>query len=291
MHIGILFIATGRYIDLFAQVYASFERYFLLAHKKTYFLFTDSKAPLPSKVQRVPVQHKKWPAMTLYRYHFFLSIAENIRAQKIEVLYFCDVDMQVVAKVDDKVLPTHAHPLVASAFHPKNTPGLAASYVRDLRSVAYVPNYEAHYQQHSYIQGGFQGGATEAYLTAAEEMKQHIEADEKKGVVAHRHDQSHWNRYYIDHPALFKVLGDEYCYYPHTFSPHSAPRIAILLKDIEYYRYGSVSGLGLRLLQKIKTAFRLLWRAEFRLLLQKGKAAPRAFASIFNAIGQNFKRP
>ena len=290
MHIGILFIATGRYIDLFAPVYASFERHFLVAHKKTYFLFTDSKAPLPSKVQRVPIQHKKWPAAALYQYHLFLSIAERIRAQKIEVLYFCDVDMRVVAEVGKEVLPTKAHPLVAAAFDPESYESLRNSYVRDVRSLAYVPNYEAHYQQHPYLHGNFQGGTTEAYLAAAEEMKQHIETDESKGVIADLLDQSHWNRYFIDHSKLFKVFGREYVSWPNAHKAYPSVRIEWVLKDEDYLRYGSFVSLFKKLYPPLSTLLWVLSRARFSLLPKKVQDLWRAFAALFRAIGQEIKR-
>ena len=42
MNVGILFIATGKYIQFFREVYDSFEKYFLKDYKNNTPLFTDS---------------------------------------------------------------------------------------------------------------------------------------------------------------------------------------------------------------------------------------------------------
>ena len=41
--VGIILIATGRYISFFDPVYKSYEKYFLPGYKKNYFLLTDSE--------------------------------------------------------------------------------------------------------------------------------------------------------------------------------------------------------------------------------------------------------
>ena len=213
MHIGILLIATRRYFDYIAPLYASIDKYFLTAHKRAYFLFTDSKAPLPSGVQRISVKHKKWPYMTLHRYHFFLSIAERIRAQKIEVLYFFDADMQVIQHVGDEILPTKKHPLVCvikEAFHGQPGCGL---HERNSTSTACIHPHERYPY---YIVGGFQGGHTETYLAAAQAIKKNIDIDEQKGMVAVWHDESHWNRYMASYTHLFKFLDPNYCFPNHV---------------------------------------------------------------------------
>ncbi len=43
MKIGILFIATGRYICFWKDFYKACEKYLLKNHEKTYFLFTDAE--------------------------------------------------------------------------------------------------------------------------------------------------------------------------------------------------------------------------------------------------------
>ena len=48
--VGIILIATGRYISFFEPVYQSYEKYFLPKYKKNYFLFTDSDKSFHSNV-------------------------------------------------------------------------------------------------------------------------------------------------------------------------------------------------------------------------------------------------
>ena len=64
--------------------------------------------------------------------------------------------------------------------------------------------------QNKYYAGGFQGGKTDIYLKACETMASDIETDEKNGVMAVWHDESHWNQYLYLHEH--KELSPSYCY-------------------------------------------------------------------------------
>ncbi len=53
--IGILYIATGRYISFWKEFYKRCEEYFCPEHQKQYFLFTDAKnVAVKSNVKIIP---------------------------------------------------------------------------------------------------------------------------------------------------------------------------------------------------------------------------------------------
>jgi hypothetical protein len=63
----------------------------------------------------------------------------------------------------------------------------------------------------------------------------HHELAFKIGIVARWHDESHWNRYLIDHPPSL-VLSPSYCCYPDGRSAEFEPRISVVLKDAALMR-------------------------------------------------------
>ena len=60
-----------------------------------------------------------------------------------------------------------------------------------------------------YFAGGFQGGKVENFLRAMHCMRDAVDDDESRGVMACWHDESHWNRYCLDHPPT-TVLPPQY---------------------------------------------------------------------------------
>ena len=64
--VGIILIATGRYISFFDPVYKSYEKYFLPGYKKNYFLLTDSEQSFGDNVFTYKIERKGFPGDTLY---------------------------------------------------------------------------------------------------------------------------------------------------------------------------------------------------------------------------------
>ena len=208
MIIGILFIATGKYIEYFEQVYNSFEQFFLVNHQKKYYLLTDSDNKFPN-VNIISIKYGGFPKDTLYRYHYFLKLKPKIYDDKIDILYYSDVDMKVVNNINDDILPTSKYPLIG-VIHPgfyKNSQKLDMIKINK-NSEAYIDNTE---KREYYICGGIQGGQTSAYFYAMEQMKIMIDNDKKKNIIARWHDESYWNRYMVSNTKLFKFMKPDYC--------------------------------------------------------------------------------
>ena len=234
MIIGILFIATGKYIEFFKKVYNSFEKFFLVDHQKIYYLFTDSDIPF-TNVNIIQIKYGGFPKDTLYRYHYFLNIKQKLQNDKIDILYYSDVDMRVVNYVDNDILPTPEYPLIG-VIHPGfyNTRKYLGTPEKNKNSEAYISPTE---KRQYYICGGIQGGQMSIYLHAMEKMKEMIDKDKTKNIIAKWHDESYWNRYMVSNIDLFKFMKPNYCH-PEKKRKKIAPNIKILAltKNHRLYR-------------------------------------------------------
>lgn len=201
MKIGVLVVATNKYIKYTFPLWESIKTHFLKNHEVKMFVFTD-KPDVPAGTVRVEQAHMEWPKTTLLRHHIFL----NNRAvlEEMDYLYYSDADMLFVDTVGDEVLGD----LVATT-HPGfyNKPRHEWSYETRPESTAYIPPHEGR----GYYCGGFNGGKKDVYLKMGETVRANIDADAAKGIVAVWHDESHWNKYLTRHPPT-TILSPSYCY-------------------------------------------------------------------------------
>lgn len=66
-------------------------------------------------------------------------------------------------------------------------------------------------------------------------MARWIDEDALNGVTAVWHDESHWNRYLVNHPPTLS-LTPSYCWYPDGRSKEFEGKIAVVLKDARRMR-------------------------------------------------------
>ena len=81
------------------------------------------------------------------------------------------------------------------------------TYERNKKSRAYMPLLAGKY----YVCGGVNGGRSENFLQMCEELNRRIDEDEKNGIIAIWHDESHINRYCYEQKNS-KILNPSYCY-------------------------------------------------------------------------------
>ena len=290
LRIGVLLIATGTYVELIEPLLASMDAHFFRAPdaagqrvRTQYFLFTDAPAgryPARGDLTAIRAERLGWPGDTLYRYHRFCSIAERIRACGIDVLYYIDADMRIADAVGREFLPAAGKPLLG-VIHPGffGQPS-GGSPERRPQSSACIGADETYPR---YICGGVQGGLTEAYLQAAACIRDRIDADDRNGIVAVFHDESHWNRHMASHADAFTLLPPDYCY-PDSYLddadalPGCVPRIVALSKGTRH--------LGLR-----RTLGRRFGRVR-GVLLSAGRAARegRLLAGVGKAVRRRWSR-
>lgn len=198
-NVGLLVVATGKYIQFVPPLIESAERHFLKNHNVTYFVFTDQEFTSSSNVVVISQNRLGWPYDTMMRYHVYYKNKELFKEQ--DYLFATDADMLFVDEVGDEILGKRT-----ATIHPGFV-GKRGSYETNRRSLACVKPYEGTY----YFAGGFYGGEREEVIKMLETNIANIDKDLSRGIIAVWHDESHWNRYCIDHPPTV-ILSPSYCY-------------------------------------------------------------------------------
>lgn len=225
IRVGMLCIATNKYLPFVLPLMLSAKQWLLQGSgvDVKWFVFSNW-TKLPPGAVGIPVSSEPWPLPTLKRYHYFLSVEQMLR-DNTDYLFYMDVDMLFTGPVGVEILSD----LVATT-HPGfyKCPRSTFTYETRGESTACVEQTEGF----TYFAGGFQGGKTRVFLEACSEMRTAIEADLTSGVVAVHNDESHWNRYCIDHaPTL--ILPPAYCYSPQKAIQESREAIRPLITCVE----------------------------------------------------------
>jgi histo-blood group ABO system transferase len=205
MKIGLINIATNKYLEFVDPLYDSAKKYFLSkeGHEIRFFLFTN----LPDIVKRNDVtivnqEHYPWPGMTLRRYEIFCKNSQIFSG--MDYLYYCDIDMLFEDYVGNEVIGD-----LVGTRHPGfwNAPRHVFSYDKNPLSKAYIKPDEGTV----YFAGGFNGGSANNFLRMSETIYKGIQDDMDIGYIAKWHDESHLNRYLIDNPPKV-ILDPSYCF-------------------------------------------------------------------------------
>ena len=251
--IGLLTIATGKYNQFVRALYASAKKYFFSDHDVTYFLFTDSKQfTNEDAVTVLPIMHEPWPLIALKKYHFFTRY--QVALSEMDYLFYCDADMLFVPACGEEMLPDTPSGLVGTehpsfclrpraetrfdAFLKRRGWGhyrvvhkrIRGTYETNPRSTAYVGADKGNI----YFAGAFCGGTTEAFLAMSLQIRDNINLDLMYNLIAVWHDESHLNRYFIDHPP--KVLTPSYCYPKSWQLPYKKILLALNKNNAEVRR-------------------------------------------------------
>ncbi len=202
-NIGLLIVATGRYVDFVPPLLRSAEKYFCTNHTVTYFIFTDGTIQctpeISKKIVRIEQKRLGWPQDTLMRFSMYHAHREKLK--KMDYLFATDADMLFENSVGDEILSNRVgtqHPGYVGRIGTYESRPISTAYVRKTQGLIYFA-------------GGFNGGKREEFLRMAEIMSKNIEADMKKNIIAVWHDESHLNRYFVKNPPT-KVLSPSYCY-------------------------------------------------------------------------------
>ncbi|MBQ8785663.1 MAG: glycosyl transferase family 6 [Alphaproteobacteria bacterium] len=203
--IGILYIATGRYITFWNEFYKRCEKFFCNDHQKQYFLFTDANnVSVKNNVKIIQHKYLGWPEETLMRFDTFLKVENDL--QKMDYIYFFNANLYPVRKIKgEEVFPSFEQQIMVT-LHPAfyNMPRKIFTYENNEKSSAYVPFPLGEY----YVCGGFNGGIAEYYLKLINDLDKAVKNDLKNGIIAVWHDESHLNRYILDRNPL--ILSAKY---------------------------------------------------------------------------------
>ena len=182
MTTALLLIATRPLYHEFArEIIKSADTYFV-PHETV--LFTDSDSDFG--VNRIKCPTFGFPDATLKRYHLFLEHENLLRG--FDYLFYVDVDALFVDSVGQEIfgpditaVPHKGFNQHTWDFHLEENPQSAAH-------MTYAPPM-------SYYVGGFNGGASEAFLEMARNIRAAVDTDAANGIRAKWNDESYLNKY------------------------------------------------------------------------------------------------
>jgi histo-blood group ABO system transferase len=222
MKVALCVVATGKYTRFLCELLGTAREFFCAGHEVRVFCFSDTAlVPRICGLDLVlgTIAHEPWPGPTLHRYGTMLQAAGDLL--DCDYVYYIDVDSRFVRPVGEEIF---GHLAATLHYGFLETPRNAWTYERRPVSTACIPKGKGR----AYYCGGFQGGRAAVYVQAMRTMAAAITADERCGIVACWHDESHWNRYLIDHPPTVVLSHDYMC--PPPWRPETQ-RIVIVGKD------------------------------------------------------------
>ena len=211
MKIGILYFCAGRYEVFWKNFYKSSERFFVPNLEKHYFVFTDAKNIVDEhespRIHKIYQENLGWPLMSLMRFEVFLKVKKML--EEFDYLVFFNANLIFRKAVSfETFFPTGEMNLLACK-HPyyHNRKPIEFPYSRDSKSTAYIPYTDGMY----YVQGALQGGKTEYFIKAIEELQKQVQTDLDNDVFPVWYDESQWNKYIVNRTDV-KILTPSYLY-------------------------------------------------------------------------------
>lgn len=196
--VGIIYIAIGIYDKFWDIFYPSCEKFFCCDMLKGYEVFTDSQRLISQCINNVTwhkVKNKGFIYNVSSKSKFICSISEILK-DKYDYIYYLNGNLKFTKYIfSNEILPTATNDwIVALSFNCyKNIKVDLYPYDRNPQCNAYIPFGEGKY----YYQGGFYGGRTEEIILMSNWIKDRIEIDLGKKIIARWHDESYINLYLL----------------------------------------------------------------------------------------------
>ncbi len=241
MNIGILYIATGRYICFWNEFYKSAKEHLFTNHNVRFFIYTDAPEidyENNEDVTKLFAQSSKWPISVCDKYAILLSGKKFY--DEMDYLFHFNANMKFVAPIGDEILPNKDHGYICVGewlnHKLKSTPD-KFPYERNPNSLACIPQGRGEH----YFMGGVHGGRKREYLNMCQELENSIRRDFKNGIIAIWHDESHINKYMLDKNPL--IIPPEYAIPENwRYKGYINNRKGLLL-DKKHWKYGGHSYL------------------------------------------------
>lgn len=215
--IGLLIVATGKYIQFVSPLIESARKYFCVGHIVHYYVFTDGLIEHADDTTLIFQSRLGWPHDTLKRFSMYSQHADQYKHH--DYLFALDADMRFVDYIGPEILSDRVGTLHPCLVNQRGT------YETRANSTAYVASHEGSH----YFAGGFNGGSSAEFIKMAQTISTNIEIDLTHNLIALWHDESHLNRYFIDNQPTC-ILSPDYCY-PEGWDLPFHPRLLALLKD------------------------------------------------------------
>ncbi|XP_037348533.1 histo-blood group ABO system transferase 2-like [Talpa occidentalis] len=208
--VGLTVFALKKYVAFLKLFLETAEQHFMAGHRVTYYVFTDRPADVPHvplapgrrlEVLEVPAS-KRWQDVSMRRMEMIGRACEQRFRREVDYLVCADVDMRFADHVGVEILA----PLFGT-LHPGfyGAARRSFTYERRPKSRAYIPWDQGDF----YYMGAFFGGSVAEVQRLTTACHRAMGEDKANGIEAVWHDESHLNRYLLDHKPT-KVLSPEY---------------------------------------------------------------------------------
>lgn len=235
--VGILTIATNRYVNYWFKLAKTADANIGLGKSLVFHVFTDRPQDVIRLRQHfdriethvIPIEPLGWPLATLHKFQVFWNHKSLIDQ---EFLLHLDADMLIapdaMIPVDGRLaggLALVRHPgfrrppreklgtfyrenpsFIARDVYRKLAEGGLGTWERNPESNAYV----ARANRSIYVCGGTWLGERRQFLEMCEELGDRTRSDSKRGIIARFHDESHLNWYATARDCT--ILDSGYCY-------------------------------------------------------------------------------
>lgn len=250
MKIGVLYIALGRYSVMWSEFYQTARQHFFTSDNVHFYIFTDDlDIETGDNVTIISTKNYGWPGNTLYRFKMFLSISSTLK--DFDYLFFFNANALFMADIGAEILPTKEEKLVSvEHFAYINSHPSQIGYDRNKKSTAYVPWKQ---EPSTYFQACLIGGEGKEFLNMCEVLAKNIDIDDKNGVCARWHDESHFNHYLIN--KTIKVLPKTYALPEFLIGDNMRP--IIKMRDKQKYANLSILRKGRKQSIKDKVSFKI----------------------------------
>ena len=219
--IGIIYIAIGIYDEFWKDFYPSCQCYFCPDAHKGFEVFTDSSRLQKMNLENViwhPVKDRGFIYNVSAKSEFICKIANRLK-EKYDYVFFLNGNFKFVEPIYSyEVLPSKENDYITALSFDfnKNKTSDELPYDRNPECLAYMEPGTGKY----YYQGGFYGGRTSEILQMSDWIKQRIEIDLSKKVIARWHDESYVNKYLSNYNP--RILNETYAFVEENmkYRPH-----------------------------------------------------------------------
>ena len=210
MKVALLYICTGQYVKFWEEFYNSFQEKFLLHSEKDYFVFTDSAMIYGEEgnkhIHRIYQKDLGWPESTLFRFKIFSQILKELVSY--DYIFFMNANIVCLKEIkEEEFLPLDQDLLIVRHPGLYDRKPYEFPYERRRKSSAFIP----YSQGRIYAYGAVNGGKAEAYIRLIRALDKAIQFDYDRKIIAKWHDESHLNKYIIQHDN-YKILSPAYAY-------------------------------------------------------------------------------
>lgn len=234
MKIAVITLATNNYKSFLHPLWKSVNQHFVPTAKKDFYFFTDERLDwFDESINWHKIDHEPWPYITLKRFEFISKYVKDLSTY--DYVLYIDSDMEFVNtlsdfNVDGKKYYAVCHPTVVKDpfFWPVET---------NPESKAYIPKENVGV----YVQGCMWGSVGSSIEYMVNTMKQNVETDLQNNIVAVWHDESHLNKFMIEHKTDTFVLSSSMAYPQNWKLPVNK---IVIHKDKNMIEYPRFSRLG-----------------------------------------------